>query len=738
MRRASPRGRWVRAVAVLVVLTLAAAFWLAREIPRESVDVARGGRSPSIRSAEVVSDPRVTAPAALAVPPVPETAAPSAAPGTRLLRVRVFESEQGVKADASSSVADVTVSAGVRLADASLGDPLATGTTDADGVCWLALPLDVIERERGEEAGSYWVRARRLGFLPREIVHVFPDRGLAPVEQLCRFTRGAEVRVRVVDAEGEPAPGEALLVKHESHPTGRERWSRLAADGTATLSATREGPQFVLARGVGERELRERNLPWFADDPFHAGVGRSGVFEVDWLAPPTDVIEVRLTNGGSLRGRVVDAHGAPAAGVVLRAELAGASAYTDDVWAARDSWLRARWAEGRGTPIAGTVTDGDGRFWFGGLCAERYHVFHASTRLTSEPVVADGRRLRFEVTRPHLVVRVTSRDAAAPPVIWPGSFPWRMGRGAPQDLPEGAHLVVLGADPATSDPRDARVLDTDALMVPVAEGGEYLVGVLAGDRQWRPVHVSVPAGATRVDVALELPAPVGSATLEITGVDHTGAPIQGGRRVTLEDLDSGLDVVVNESWSSVEDAWPVRLTLPAGRHCVRVGGAFIAVGHHGGYASPRVGAAEREVVLAPGETRRLTLEVGAGGRLRVRALGAIHADDRSFAEEHWGEGLPPERRAVYLDDWAGVVDLDLEEPGRVHSRLECELERPAPARIEGTLHRTFGVPLGEVATTNLVPAGTFTLVGRLPGGREARREVELFDGVTTDVTLDFR
>jgi len=735
MRRGTPVGHWLTAAVSLAALALLALWFTRHEAPRPSVGPAPVERAKPVPPTDVAPHASRFEPAALTVPPAPElaTLAPADA---RILRVRVFESMQGVKAADSPVVADVTVSAGLQRADETLDDALATGTTDADGVCRLALPLDAIERERGEGRGHYWVRAELLGYLPREIVQRFPDREREPVEQLCRFTRGAEVRVRVVDAAGDAAPGEALLVKQGSQPTSRDRWSRTAADGSVTLGATLEGPLFVVARGTGERALRESNLPWLTEDPFHAGAGRSEVFEVDWSAPPADVIEVRLTGSGALRGRVVDAHGGPAAGVVLRAELAGASEFGEGMWAPRESWLNARWGEALGTPATGTVTDGEGRFSLGGLRPEAYHVFAGSSRLTAEPVPADGRALCFEVSRPHLVVRVRDgagqRDAALEVRARHGD------RGAPDEFPERPRLVVLGVEPGTPDPGGFRPLDVDEFVVPVQEASEYLVGVLSRDRPWQPERVSVPPGATRVDVTLLLAAPVGSATLELTAVDRTGAPVQGGRRLSFEDLESGLGVVEREAWTSLPNAWPVRFTLPAGRHRVRVGGSLVSSGHHGAYSTPRVGAAEREITLAPGETRSLTLEVGAGARLRVQATGAPDAADRQAAEKWGSDDQTPERRALYLEYWAGVADLDLEEPGRLHTWIECELEAPAPAKYRGTVDRAFGVPLGESVLTNVLPAGRYTLVGTLVGGRRVERDIELFDGVTTEVTLDFR
>ena len=62
---------------------------------------------------------------------------------------------------------------------------------------------------------------------------------------------------------------------------------------------------------------------------------------------------------------------------------------------------------------------------------------------------------------------------------------------------------------------------------------------------------------------------------------------------------------------------------------------------------------------------------------------------------------------------------------------------PCAASIGNGRVETSVVALGTTATSQVIPAGEFTLEARLPGGRVLRKPVVLLDGATTDVAIDF-
>lgn len=123
------------------------------------------------------------------------------------------------------------------------------------------------------------------------------------------------------------------------------------------------------------------------------------------------------------------------------------------------------------------------------------------------------------------------------------------------------------------------------------------------------------------------------------------------------------------------------------------------------------------------------LLLDAEGRPRTGALpdadeAAVRARERSSTDEAWLQRL------------ARSAEVELRAPGR----------RPVPVQRVAFLgggtsgagsHLTTRFELNTTVETELLPAGRFTLVARLPGGRVARAPVELLPGQTTAVTLRF-
>jgi len=104
-----------------------------------------------------------------------------------------------------------------------------------------------------------------------------------------------------------------------------------------------------------------------------------------------------------------------------------------------------------------------------------------------------------------------------------------------------------------------------------------------------------------------------------------------------------------------------------------------------------------------------------------------------------GEPSAEDRAAVRAD---GVSEpLQERRSRRAEIRLAGGSQWPRPVGFRGRAHFAGSLvsflDLGTDDASEILPAGRFTLLARLPGGRVAAAPVVLVDGVTTDVELVF-
>jgi hypothetical protein len=93
-------------------------------------------------------------------------------------------------------------------------------------------------------------------------------------------------------------------------------------------------------------------------------------------------------------------------------------------------------------------------------------------------------------------------------------------------------------------------------------------------------------------------------------------------------------------------------------------------------------------------------------------------------------------------EWEGTIPDP--EPDACFPGLALERHGRWPCAVRFRYHHSLigeglrgSVALGAEATSELLPAGRFTLHARMPGGRVASAPVELVDGRTTEITLRF-
>ena len=244
----------------------------------------------------------------------------------------------------------------------------------------------------------------------------------------------------------------------------------------------------------------------------------------------------------------------------------------------------------------------------------------------------------------------------------------------------------------------------------------------------RAVDVAEDAGC--VPIELRPPPPAEAATVQVRLRGDAGElRASWNLGVHLEDPATGAVIARHRTL----DRGPPTFTVPPGRYRVVAAGTPYLESSHGTLMRPReLGRAEREVTLAAGVTEEVALSIPAGARLHLHLTGEADAADRAAILD--GESWLQEQTDL-LDARSRTARVSLLRPGHaavvVYRTLETTGDSAAGIHLES------GWPLGQPLPSQVVPNGRFTLVARLPGGREARTDVNLEPGQTTPVALRF-
>jgi hypothetical protein len=447
----------------------------------------------------------------------------------------------------------------------------------------------------------------------------------------------------------------------------------------------------------------------------------TGATHVDAPRDPTVQTVIVLDGPGVLRGRVLDGAGAGAAGVRLVIDLAGLRAPGDRSDEVADQTLAAR-LEGGGLVRSTVTTDVEGRFEVSALRHAAYEiraeVEAGEVLLTRVP--ADGRELVLSLTRPHLVVRVL--DEAGEPWLCPPIYP---PRGLPVDWPKTPHLALLrvGGEDApwgVLDDTRARTVG-EASVFELAPGARYLVGLVGGQEPWDPLVVEARDG--RTDVELRVKQTLRPGTLVVTADLRPGS-LGAAVRLRLEDPRTGFALVQVDALEFGAD--PPTVTAPAGDWRLVVEGQawYDMTGRR--LDRGAFGRFETRVEIRPDERTPVHVALPEGARL------ALTATCHPCAPDAVADGdLGPDGVAVTLGDanhWHTAVRFEPPPAGPDDPGWDPMRSRARPPT---------NLRLGVETIAEGLPAGQWTLLGRLADGRTARTEVVLVDGETTEARLVF-
>lgn len=604
------------------------------------------------------------------------------------------------------------------------GDPdareLVRATTDDQGVAHVLVPWSEIEAARDDPTARLFVRVIGAGFKQYTSSCPLP-------------TRVEEVALRVL-----------------AHPGGTLVGRLFDAQRRPCTGLVRAAPPGELGRGL-RFSCKSDSRGWFAlhfnepgaidltasaDDIALGTAGRRALDVA--FGYPAQRIELVLGAVGALRGRVVDGDGRPAAGVKLVAkldELVTAEA-TERRLLAYGDFARDR----VGHAVALIVTTVDGGFEFRGLCAGAFRVFVARDEFSLESGIelttaaissVPVRDIELVYSHTYLAVRLVDSNG----VPWSGSA--RVARQSPVALkdawPKEPQLIVtLPEDDLRGLDRDEHGLDgrrndDGTYVFECRAESNYRVGLLGGTQPWRPVDVFVPAGAGRVDVVVEVAPETKLGVLDVTVRDAVDPRRSSGVEIVLEDPHDG-SIVLRRFAPDTRHHW--RLELPAGEYRVVAQGApELNLWHGTLWGARELGRFEETVDVLPEHETKLLASLGDGARLELLLVGASDAND--FAASRARGWTDPE----FVEREAKLAQVALLSPGHrpepVNFRYEIDVGSGAGTHLRAAL------PLGERQTSEVLPVGRYELVARLPGGRELRAPVELFEGRTTKAELRF-
>lgn len=452
--------------------------------------------------------------------------------------------------------------------------------------------------------GDYVLHAAAPGYLASE---GDVDATVRDVETMLVLQRQAHLRGRVVRANGQPVAGARVSIDF------------VAGEG----KVTGEDGSFDLVVAEGVEQVVEVRPAWDHEDDF-LECERAG------LSAPCDPVEIRVSAGQSISGRVLGADGKPAAGVKVTCFPAG----SHETYDGRD-----------------VTTDADGAFTVRALADGNYDV-EVSQGVTEPVTVKDveaGRRDVDVRLAPSLAIEGLLLDAAGKPA-------------------RGMTLVASACDDEDQDSRRKIEARTD-------ESGRFrFVGVGSA-----PCRIEIRGtGAGRISLYSDMSSLIGGSPVSagvrdlvlriptkdavtIAGrfVDDAGKPV-AGEHATVP-VRANVSAGVRSDDDGRFEVAGVRLDVPC---AIAVGGAGIEW-------TLAVPAGTKDLVVTLGADGLHRVEIGgravekAAARARVESAGDEHRYFPTARFVHAVTGATVERDS--LGDGFAVDDLPI-GPYRVEVR----------------------------------------------------------------------
>lgn len=530
--------------------------------------------------------------------------------------------------------------------------------------------------------GLYHLVVQKVDYFTSDWPLSVPAKGVSGLQ--LTITRPPTLRLRLIGSNGKPVrAGDATiwtiaLPLHNGE--SRLKWDTRAVSDTGAVEVTMPSlfPAEVGRVGVGVRSAQ-------------SGCGRV------WLnGPPTAPITLRLQQGITLRGKVLDANGNPAAGARV---AAGSMSHS----------LATRITEG----WAGAVTDAKGIYEIPSLFPDRYTV---ETRF-----LGGGTAFRLvDLSTPTLPVVLAYSERLDRPVRLGPLAAFRPAAGQVNIALPSNLIQVAPAPPLVVAGR----LLSKGTHAPIAAGVISLNGL-----EFREVVDVAQSGA---DGAYSLEAPIAGQYLLIAqGDKHTSVvrrlivPLESSAPIDIE-MPSQLEMTVHlltadgKAMSPDQVQWNVTTSWTAGQTAI----AGVSV-------VSRTGMMNLWAPAAPA-TRRLTLQSPTHVLIAFRdatvGCAVVNLDT-------W----PTTPLTVQLHKGATLMGTVLNSQGKPAGDTKLSLLTLSPSRA-GVLRPIAGITLpiladvnGKFSVLNL-PAGSYQLRAKIPGAGPIIQQITVA-GADQNVTI---
>lgn len=461
-------------------------------------------------------------------------------------------------------------------------------------------------------------------------------------------------------------------------------------------------------------------------DVFGTAVSELVVLDAGGTREAPAIVELAFRGSGVLRGRVVDAAGAPVGGLSLLAIEAG-EPFAGEAGVLPDPRAALIAFEGLGLGAVRGTTDADGRFVFRGLRAGPFVLYRASAdgaqaleRLAEAPLAADGREHRIALEGGGLLVEVLDADGArlTELEVWnragAAGFPPPLGQRVRVWLEQAASASGADFASAAVPSLDGVVTEEGRVRFAGVGAGEYRVMAASRGHGVVVERVRVAAADERVRATLRLAQARAAATLKVHLTDSDGVRLMGLTQVFLTERVSGRRVA-GATVDSLMGPSHTTLVAPPGEYWVDVVALPTFDGPGGSVDERGSGAGRAAVTLLPEESATLRFKMPAPARLEVTLGGNLPEQAGGTARiELWRDEESAVGASFYVD---AQEDAAL-APGRA-----------LPTTVQA-------ITWDRAWLSEPLPAGHFRVVAVFADGRRAASTVELFDGRTSSVQLN--
>lgn len=276
-------------------------------------------------------------------------------------------------------------------------------------------------------------------------------------------------------------------------------------------------------------------------------------------------------------------------------------------------------------------------------------------------------------------------------------------------------------------------MPTNTLFSEVAAGKPYAVQVIGGAFRGEAFVVTTPEEliATTLKVRAGKHGALGKLTVL---PKRRGREFRASHGSNIElwvaDFESGLPLVSGVGRKNA----PTEFTLPEGKYRVVLEGQPNVGSSHGILFNPRMyGRAEAIVEIKSGGEHTVALDLQPGGYINISVQGESNADDLESLHKQF-PGNPA--GTDWLVEYGRTTRIQIRRKHFLTEHVMFSGFSMEGSSAAGT-HLQRAWPFGEQHRSQMLPTGTYELLVTTHGGRQIVKTVEIKEGRTLELALEF-